>query len=707
MTGKKNTPVLFLVLCCILTVPVLLADPAYAANSATIAVVGSVPLAAYNISVSGIDTGNATVTWNTNFLGNSTVFYGTTTGYGSVSTDGVMTKDHAISLHSLSPATTYHFQAVSLSLAGNRAAGADATFNTTALPEGSVANSTAVSTAFAGTTVQTINGVQQVSLNISSLPGTPQVSGGNTVTLQNPATGWSQVQYTCSGVTTQGGNITMSGIQGVSMQSAPVTASLGGNVGTVSTQVRIGLTRLVPDVTLQQNIIQGATASASSAFQVAAADSNLNIQAVAYTVEFQNAVPLDASLNSDGVKLDISLDDAWVAANANGNVNNIRVIRSGDDGTKEVLDTTFVSRQGTTDTFEVVSPHGLSLFGVAAVTPAPSSGGGTGSSGGGQSSPGDGGNFLGSLFAAPVPPAPLEAPPAPQQLGPPETALTTTQSLAFAGLSTESGPSGIQIFAFNTTLAAQSGVTATPGNASLSLDQPGLTMIILTNGSPSIENGVISGTVRSVSIITAPAPVSLSFGNASVAITASLSAIPQHAALTTTVTEVATSDVSSAFGQAAGNAGRNLSAVAYVVTITKTNVTETGPAAVRLAVSPGWVVSHGGTPSLSIGRIGDNGTTELLDTTCLGTNAQGLLVFEGRSPQGLSRFGLLSVGPSGTPGETPASGPPTEQETSGISGAALLALLDQDGYIVAIAAVCVLAGGALIMLIWHIRRKNG
>jgi len=705
MIRKNHTPVFFLALWCLLTVPVFLSCPAHAAYSATVAVTGTIPQVTYNISISGIDTGNATVSWNTNFPGNSTVFYGTTTGYGSLSTDGVMTEDHEIALNNLSPATTYHYRVVSIDLTGNRAAGSDATFNTTTASQGAVANTTMESTTFAGTTVQTVDGVQQVSLNLSSLPGTPQVSG-NTVTLQNPASGWNQVQYTGSGVSSQDGNITLGHIQSVSMQSAPVTASLGGSVGTVSTQVQIGLTQLVPDVSLQQSIIQGATASASSAFQLAAANSNLNVQAVAYTVEFHNAAPLDACMNSACVRINLSLDDAWVAANANGNVNNVRVLRFGDDGRKEALSTTFLCRQGTTDYFEAISPHGLSLFGVAAVAPAASSGGGTSSSGGGQSSSGTGGSSWISPFAAPAPQAPPVAQQAPQQMGPPENAATTTQSLTFAGLEAATGPSGIQTFTFNTTLAAQSGVSATLRNTSLLLGQPGLAMIIVTDGNPSVGNGVISGTVRSVSIITAPAPATLSFGNVSVAVNGSLTSIPQNAAITTTISEVEGSDVTGALTGAAENNNRQLNAIAFVATITGTNFTATGPAAVSMGVSPGWVGSHGGIPAISIGRIGDDQSAELLDTSSLGNDSQGLLVFEGSSSRGLSLFGLISTGPAVTPGQQPSTGLPSVPG-SGISGTNFGEFLMSNRYILAIiAAVCLIAGGALITLVWRYRRQK-
>ena len=50
---------------------------------------------------------------------------------GSLSTNGVMAKDHTISLSNLLPGTVYHFQVISVDLAGNRAVSADLTFTTT------------------------------------------------------------------------------------------------------------------------------------------------------------------------------------------------------------------------------------------------------------------------------------------------------------------------------------------------------------------------------------------------------------------------------------------------------------------------------------------------------------------------------------------------------------------------------------------------
>jgi hypothetical protein len=136
MTAKKNSLVfLILIISCILMVPVFLSCPAAGdpLNEA-VAITGNIPLVTYNVSVSGIDWTNAIITWNTNGNANSTVDYGTTTSYGSSSTDGDMAENHTISPYNLTPGTVYHFIVISADLFGNSATSPDSTFTTTAIP---------------------------------------------------------------------------------------------------------------------------------------------------------------------------------------------------------------------------------------------------------------------------------------------------------------------------------------------------------------------------------------------------------------------------------------------------------------------------------------------------------------------------------------------------------------------------------------------
>lgn len=131
---KNNFFVFFIIICCLLTVPVFLSGPAAALDTGKVTIIGKVPLVIYNISVIGIDRNHATITWKTNGNANSTVVYGTTTSYGSFRTAGVMAKDHTIPLSGLLPGTLYHFRVISVDLAGNRAESADLTFTTAPSP---------------------------------------------------------------------------------------------------------------------------------------------------------------------------------------------------------------------------------------------------------------------------------------------------------------------------------------------------------------------------------------------------------------------------------------------------------------------------------------------------------------------------------------------------------------------------------------------
>lgn len=132
MTPEKKSPVFIIVCYCLLTISFFLAVPASALSSGTAAITGNVQLVVYDITVIGIGTNHATISWKTNGEANSTVEYGPTTSYGSLIRDGTMVKDHAIYLYHLVSGRTYHFQVMSCNLAGTCAVSADLTFTTIA-----------------------------------------------------------------------------------------------------------------------------------------------------------------------------------------------------------------------------------------------------------------------------------------------------------------------------------------------------------------------------------------------------------------------------------------------------------------------------------------------------------------------------------------------------------------------------------------------
>jgi hypothetical protein len=127
---RHNFFVFFIIICCLLTIPVFLIGPAAGAvNTSTKAVItGNLPQSISDVSVTVIDSRHATVSWNTNFNGYSRVEYGTTIRYRSFITNWTLTKSHMITLKNLLPGTMYHYRVVSLDAAGNRVESPDYTF---------------------------------------------------------------------------------------------------------------------------------------------------------------------------------------------------------------------------------------------------------------------------------------------------------------------------------------------------------------------------------------------------------------------------------------------------------------------------------------------------------------------------------------------------------------------------------------------------
>lgn len=699
-------------------------NPADAGNSGNVVISGTIPLVSYNITATGIGGNNANISWKTNGFANSTVEYGTTTGYGSTSTDDVMNTSHTIQLNGLSSVTVYHYRVISKMSDGRSVTGADATFKTV-YPSGTTVATKTAGTTVTGVTTKTVDGAQQVNLSSSTVQGTTQVSG-NTVTVTNPGNGWSSLQYTGTKVTNDGTDITIDGIQGVVMKSDPVKADLGGDIGEVSTQVNIPLTELVSDVSIQQNVIMGASPSVNNAFQLAATNSNLDVKSVAYTVEFQNTGALNAKLGSAGVTLDLSVDHAWVVANApNGDRNNIRIMRFADDGRKEVLDTQYTRSEGTIDFFTAKSLHGLSIFGMVAISSTSSGGGGgnsgdssgsgssSGSSGGGSSD--SSGGLLGIITGqkSDQNPSPPVEPPVIQRLAPrDENAPTTTRSLAIAGLTVTTGSAGRQTISLDTARAEQSGTIVSLSDNVITLSQPGFTITVVTSDTPVKENGVISGTVQSVRLHTAPAYADTSIGTVSISVDTSLAAIPENAAITTTISETVNPDIQDAYRSAAQSNNQQVKGIAYNAYIMKSNFVATGPAIVTLTIPPDWVTKHGGIIAIGIAHISDEGTSTILTTDYKGYDNAGNMEFQATSPQGLSLFSLISLenmtGPAQINVKIPATSQSPQPSSDRIQSLGGIMKLILNNIVLVIGGGIILVAIGISVILYNLRshKKN-
>jgi len=652
------------------------------ADAGDVTITGNIALFRYNLSISNISSDSATLTWTTNGNSNSIAKYGITDNYGTTVTNTTLTSSHYVMLTPLSSFTTYHYNVSSTTNDGLTNTSTDATFKTT-YPNGYEFPAQTATTTIAGVDVNTTsNGNPQV--NISSSVSTTNTTTSVTIQAQS-GSDWDSIQYVGSEVVkdTSTGTLSVNNIQSVVMSTKKLEEDLGGNIGTASAKIDIPLTKPVTGVTLSQKIIQGATTDTANAFQLAATSSNLDIKSVAYTVKFENTAALNSNLSSTGtgVTLKLGIAHDWVLAN--GGTGSIKVFRFGDDGTREVLSTSHDtgSSTATTDYFTVISPHGLSTFGMTAVASTVSGGGGgSGGSGGGDSTT--------SISYSAVSRDSSEGPVAVSRAGPVQQALAPviqeinkllapfqesvekTRDISVAGLSVTTKPSGTQTIRLATGLAEQSGATVSVTDNRITINKPDFSLIITTSEVPVIGNGEISGTVSSVELSAAPTPAALSIGTITFSLHTPLAAVPETATLTTLIAESVTPDLLNEYQSTALENNKRVDDVAYSVTVTRNSLATTGPATVMLTAPPDWVLTHGGTNAVGIVHIADDGTAELLTTTYSGQDTSGNIIFEATSPNGLSSFSLVALKDQPVseqqtmPGRTsaPASIPSGQQE---------------------------------------------
>ena len=183
---------------------------------------------------------------------------------------------------------------------------------------------------------------------------------------------------------------------------------------------------------------------------------------------------------------------------------------------------------------------------------------------------------------------------------------------------------------------------------------------IRMNGTPTNSTTEISGTVDTVTAATEPVTVPIeSVGTPTVQIVLALDEMPNA---TASISETITQDPDSlsSFSAAASSNGKQIDAVAYTLTVAKTDLANADDggiilnATITMAVNISWVNAHGGTGSIVIMRRTDSGTTRFLTTTLSGTDSSGNYVFTAVSP-GLSTFILSSVSTVSSGGDSGGS----------------------------------------------------
>ncbi|WP_265581908.1 outer membrane protein assembly factor BamB family protein [Methanofollis aquaemaris] len=172
-------------------------------------------------------------------------------------------------------------------------------------------------------------------------------------------------------------------VTGIALETNPITTTLD-TVGTVSASIGANLTGIPAGAALETTVSQNISADARSAFQLAATTDGLNLGAIAYTMNIKKT-NLANGQDIANATITMAVSPAWV--DAHGGVDAVRIIRSAEDGTKEVLKTVLVGTDVDGNmVFEAFSPKGLSVFGLTAVTKSAEPPASHSSSGGGSSS---------------------------------------------------------------------------------------------------------------------------------------------------------------------------------------------------------------------------------------------------------------------------------------------------------------------------------
>ena len=225
-----------------------------------------------------------------------------------------------------------------------------------------------------------------------------------------------------------------------------------------------------------------------------------------------------------------------------------------------------------------------------------------------------------------------------------------------AGAVIELGEWG-QTFSINTGPAsAGEGVTVS-GNT-FTINQSGIVLTIVARNIDE-KDGVASGLIESVT-----AAINLisgeieGIGVVAASLDLNLTGIPAaDGRLDITFNATPDATAGNAFTLAATENDEEIDALAYTMTVTRTNL-ENGEdiagAVIRMTIKPEWVEEHGGVDAVRIARSAEDSTHEILDTRLAGTDENGNLIFEAVSPGGLSVFGLLTVRPASEMQETPA-----------------------------------------------------
>jgi PKD repeat protein len=635
MTAKKNHFAFIVVCSCLLTISFFLTSHAAAATSTSLVITANIVYPPVALFTSDVTTGAAPLA--VQFTDQST----------NVSTSWYWDFGDGTNSTAQNPAHTYASGIYTVNLTVKNAAGTSTNVSEKYITA-YASQKTVTYTSTAGLT-----GTAAVSLNTSQFTtsGGTQSLSGNALTLTYPAgSAFSQMTINLNSADNSSGNVTGT-VSSVVLQTTPVSG----------TQLNIQLNSLPPaGTTITSTIIEGADTSSNDKFQTYASSLGLSVVDTKYELVVSDNI---ADVANAEITMEVPL--SWY--NTYGS-KTVRVMRLDSAGDVTMLDTTFSGFDPDNgNAIYIAHSPGLSIFaiislqGAAPPSPSqPSSGSGSASDSGvvgvqvaGQVAQQPAQPILGAKINPQVPPVqPVQVPaqvlPGGQErnlLAPAEGSLVSqTIDLSPFTQYLYMDPSGSTGAAIDRNKAEQSGAVISVSGKTVAIIRPAFTLRI-TAGTVTEANGVIQADpVQSILLATTPVEAHTSgAGQVAASFTAGLASLPPHAVITTIIAEPVNPVVIEAFQRAVVQDGDEVQAIAYTLTVQKTDIAATLPATITMSIPAAWVTAHGGTGSIVIGRIADDQTSSVLKTSFSGYDQDGNMEFVADSPAGLSVFGLIAT----------------------------------------------------------------
>ena len=232
-----------------------------------------------------------------------------------------------------------------------------------------------------------------------------------------------------------------------------------------------------------------------------------------------------------------------------------------------------------------------------------------------------------------------------------------------AGATVKLGEWG-QSFSIDLTAGDRSTEQVNVSGNTVTINREGVRLVITARNIDK-KGGLAAGLVERVTASVGPVRANFSTtGVIAASVNLNLTGIPGDGQIRISLNETPDAETAREFHLASAENGKDVTAVAYSMTVTRINLEngrDVAGAVITMAINPAWVDEHGGPDAIRIARSAEDGTCTILDTRPAGSDADGNLIFEAVSPNGLSTFGLLAVG------VVPAAGAGGEEETGVIA----------------------------------------